>query len=98
MVRIVQCLCPERHCIMAAAYEAEADEVDPLMKRGLKMRIAELVTMRVLNPVCGLCGASVETWSFEDRASKYRTLEEARPHLEELEARNAAARAATMKN
>jgi hypothetical protein len=94
-VWITQCLCPQRHCIAAMAGEAAgraAAERD--IERRLRMRVAFLlVVTRALNPWCGLCGARSDTWKFELRRTRWRTMAEALPELKELEAENPVARA-----
>ena len=48
---------------------------------------------RELNPWCGLCRTRSDTWKFELARTRWRTMAEALPELNELEAENAVARA-----
>ena len=100
-VHIVQCLCPLRHCIMAFAYEpgitaaGGSDQEDvtltPENAPGVLRDIITRATERHwLNPWCGICKS--REFIYEDGATKYATIEEARPHILELEAANARAR------
>jgi hypothetical protein len=79
-VRIVQCLCPERHCIMACVYVSPDGEAEPDKTEALCKAMAEL-----LNPRCGICGA--RDFRYEDGATRYATMEEARGPIAEAEMR-----------
>ncbi len=94
-VWICQCLCPSRHCIMAAAGETDR-ETDPFetIRTPLRHRVVEMLRSGKLNPWCALCGAHRATWSYELRPMEFRTLEEAMPTLIEVEALNLATNAA----
>jgi hypothetical protein len=93
-VRIVQCLCPKRHCIVGLAYEmgqaalgsdgndiALSPETAPSWLRG----VLDGMILTGVNPWCGLCGAERDSWIYEDAKSKFTSIEEARPELERLE-------------
>ena len=100
MVRITQCLCPMRHAIMAVAYQPDAvptalagmEATQAAGEAMLRKAVEQVLAAGALNPWCGLCGS--RDWHYEDRATKFRTLDEARSELARLEAQNAAARAA----
>ena len=85
-VWITQCLCPQRHCIMAtmgeAAGRAAARET---IEAPLIERIAVKLATRELNPWCGLCGARSGTWKFELARTRWRTMTEAMPEAKQLE-------------
>lgn len=53
-VRIVQLLCPSRHCVVATAYESEDGEPIPeftdRLRAGFEARVG-----KELHPWCGLC-------------------------------------------
>jgi len=92
-VWIAQCLCgPKRHAIMAASGMA-TDESDALAVLGkpLREQIEEAVRAGVVNPWCGLCGAGKDAWQYEVGRTRWRTLVEAAPHLQQAEAANIAA-------
>lgn len=58
MIYITQLLCPQRHCIIACAW----DDVDCscLEAEGcLKEKFHQLVNTGELNPFCGLCKSEV---------------------------------------
>jgi hypothetical protein len=85
MVRIVQCLCPQRHCIMAYAYEPGETilgglVVDQANAVGVMRNFVDIsIRHGLMNPWCGLCHS--REWIYEDAASIFRTMEEARPAL-----------------
>lgn len=97
--RIVQVLCgPERHAIIAIAYEpgitAALKEfwADPVMLLNESCVIAYvrgvvdgLIEGKSMNPWCGICGRRYEGWLFEDRATTFDTLAEALGPLRESE-------------
>ena len=89
-VRIVQVLCPSRHCIVATAYESPDGEELPKLTERLRKQVEDLMAAGNMNPWCGLCNS--RQWTYEDRATAYATIAEALPALAETERRNAATR------
>lgn len=87
MVKIAQCLCPQRHCMTALAGEFDADVLEGM----LRQTVAEAL-LTWLHPYCGLCGATVATWTYEVGETKWQTMEEAKPFLREAEAEQAKTR------
>jgi len=88
-VRIVQLLCPERHCIISTAYESPDGAEIPEIAQRLRERFEEMVKAG-LNPWCGIClSRKLEP---EDRPSIFATMKEAIPHLREAERLQAQAR------
>lgn len=86
-VWLCQCLCPNRHCILAAADEAETEQEAAAIRETLERKLAELLRVHVFNPWCSLCGAALEAWRYELRRTPFATLDEAMPALREAEAR-----------
>jgi hypothetical protein len=85
-VRLVQLLCPRRHCLLAVAYESDQGTRDKA--------VIEMEAQRVrlgLNPWCGICGS--RELAYEDRPTPYRTIEDALPELRETEQANLESRA-----
>jgi hypothetical protein len=84
-VWIAQCLCPSRHCILAAADAFDDDPVGVAAaletRETLKSAIGKLLTLGWLNPWCGLCHAGKETWTYEVGRTPYATMAEAAPAL-----------------
>jgi hypothetical protein len=89
-VRIVQLLCPARHCIMAFAYLADKGEVDPAVAGWLRTAFDDLCEAGRLHPWCALCHS--REFRTEDGPTKWSSMEEAAPHLREIEAAQAATR------
>jgi hypothetical protein len=88
-VWLCQCLCPDRHCIMAAAHEAKTHaEADALITVGLREQLEGMIAEGTMNPRCGLCGASDATWRYELARTRFATMAEALPWLIELERAN----------
>lgn len=85
-VRIVQMLCPSRHCVVATAYEAHDGEAIPEMVDHLK----EMFAKSGANPWCGLCQS--KNLRCEDQPTRFTTMIEAAPYLAENAARQAATR------
>jgi hypothetical protein len=79
-VRIVQMLCPSRHCIVATFYESPDGEPIPEIADRLRVQFAEWVTAGA-NPWCGLCNS--RNLHVEDAASKWATIAEAKPFIEQ---------------
>jgi hypothetical protein len=90
-VWIAQCLCPQRHCIMAGADEAKSGaEAEQKVMRYLRETVEEWLARGTINPWCGLCGAPQESWTFELGRTRWATLEEALPEMRKSEAEQAA--------
>jgi hypothetical protein len=91
MVRITQCLCPSRHCLMAMAYDETTTDASPTVQEyALRVLVAHAIERNEINAECAICGAKPETWTYEDRRSIFRTMEEADPHLKREGARQRA--------
>ena len=88
-VRIVQVLCPSRHCIIATAYQSPDGEEIPEMKARLREKAETMIARGEMNPWCGICRS--RKWTYEDAPTVFATMEEAAPYL----AQNAADQAAT---
>lgn len=85
-VWIAQCLCPQRHAIMATAGEAENEpEAQEAILKPLRQHLASAVIVGAINPHCGLCNAQIETWNYEVARTRFRTLKEAEPELRKAE-------------
>ena len=82
MIYIIQCLCPNRHAIVAIAYDP-ADISHDVALRGFRAQVEQLIEKQVMNPWCGICQS--RDWTYEQRRSKYRTMEEAKPEIARLE-------------
>jgi hypothetical protein len=91
-VWICQCLCPQRHCILATAGEVDDGETGFPEKSQTTLRsaIGDMIAAKAINPWCGLCHATRDTWTYEARRTRYRTMQEAQPEFKRLEAEQAA--------
>jgi hypothetical protein len=94
MVRIVQCLCPSRHCIMAIAYlpgitstPDVSDEDITLTEANaadhLRLMVEDAVGAGWLDPWCGICRS--RDFHYEDGRTAFQTLAEAYPVMKALE-------------
>ena len=86
MVWITQLLCPERHCLIAVAWddkERTSVDGDALIKV-----MSEKMALR---PWCALCGS--KQLHTEHGKTSWTTMEEALPHIKATEAANIASRA-----
>lgn len=91
-VWIAQCLCPERHAIMAVSGEADNAEDAADITWALREKVEELLHSRAINPWCGLCNALSFTWRYELGLTRFRTMEEATAELRRNEAEQAVTR------
>jgi hypothetical protein len=91
-VWVAQCLCPDRHCIVAAANEANSEAEAQEITVQLRRQVTELLRSGAINPWCGICGAKRATWKYELGRTMFATIHEASPHLARLERENATAR------
>lgn len=96
MIRIVQCLCPQRHAILAIAYEpgitaaqedfGGTDDITLTEENAadyLRSMVEGLVKRQSLNPWCGVCHS--RQFTYEDRPTRFATMREAIPELQRLE-------------
>ena len=79
-----QWLCPKRHCSIAFAWDDGQTTRQEVEERGRR-----LYQEGAVNPWCGICGQGVQV---EHAPTRFKTLEEARPHLERLQRENLLAR------
>jgi hypothetical protein len=89
-VWIAQCLCPQRHCIVAVADTAfdRADAEQNIIGR-LRATVEQWLADRTLNPWCGLCGLPRASWRYEVGRTRWATLREAMPEIRKNEAEQA---------
>lgn len=93
-VYLAQCLCPQRHAMMASAGEAaDQAEAETEVLQPLREAVALLQSTEVMNPWCSLCNAPASSWTYELRRTRWRTMAEAEPHLREQERENLATNA-----
>lgn len=108
MIRLVQCLCPQRHAILAFAYKPGTKSQKALGEGGdaviiteanaaeyLRLVVTHLIEKKRIDPWCGICRSTVFT--YDDQPTRFKTMAEARPELERLE-RAQAATAQMMRN
>jgi hypothetical protein len=79
-VRIVQLLCPQRHCIIATAYESPDGKQIPEMTDHLRKQVEESIELGGMNPWCGICQS--RKWTYEDQPTIYATMDAAMPWLQ----------------
>ena len=93
-VWLAQCLCPDRHAILALAGEAvDAEEAEREIAAPFRANVDDVIRLRMVNPWCSLCHAPRESWIFELERTRFDTLDEAAPHLKQAEAEQAQVRA-----
>lgn len=90
-VWICQCLCPDRHAMMASVDEAESEADAQRIKTELRRKVIEWLKDGVMNPWCAICGAKRATWRYELRRTVWASMEEAMPHMRQTEEENLAA-------
>lgn len=96
MVRLVQCLCPQRHAIIAVAYvpgETAAQEhvsgpdditlTEETAADYVRGIVEEMVHRGSMNPWCGICGS--RDLFYEDAPTRFATMDEAQGPLREME-------------
>lgn len=83
-VYIIQCLCPNRHAIYGIAYDPKDMPHDVAMAV-FQQQIEEWIATKTINPWCGICAQGEKSWTYEQRRTKYKTMEEAKPELKALE-------------
>jgi len=102
-VRIVQLLCgPLRHAIFAIAYlpgmsAQGSDDNDVVLTTAnaaayMAAMVNRWLKQKTIGDRCGLCDAPAASWVYEDRATKFQTMEEALPQLRASERANLQAR------
>lgn len=85
-VWIAQCLCPQRHCILASAGEADdATAAEKTVVAELRKQMDALLLAGVLNPWCGLCKAAAADWHYEVGRTRFASMDEAQESLKTIE-------------
>jgi hypothetical protein len=90
MIHIAQCLCEKRHCIIAFAYDTSEGPPEKFLT-DLQAAVEEAVRTKALNPWCGICNSRV--FHYEDGATPFHSMEEAKPYLKAAERMNLQTRA-----
>jgi hypothetical protein len=94
-VWIAQCLCPARHCIIAALKEADdLAHAEAVLLPPLRERLDTMLHSGEINPWCGLCLAPSTSWNYEVERTRYDSMSEAEAPLRQCEAEQAAVREA----
>jgi hypothetical protein len=89
LIKIVQCLCPQRHCILALAFDGR-EHSDEAAVKTLRDTIQELTVRKTINPWCHLCRS--RELHYEVGITQFKTMEEALPELQRLAEEQAFAR------
>lgn len=84
-VRIIQCLCPNRHCILAVTYATNTGKCIPEFADTFRQSVDKLIAQKQITPTCAICGSASTEFTYEDAPTKFKTMEEARPEMERLE-------------
>jgi len=84
-VHITQCLCPQRHCMLAMAWE-EPHMTPKKAESTLQEIIDGGVARGLLRKCCGVCGSS--ELRCEDGLTQFDSLEEAEGEIVRLQAEN----------
>lgn len=87
-VWIAQCLCQDRHTIIAVAGLAHDVEEAQTSLGQLRTGINDALKKHLISPWCGLCHAPAADWKYEVRPSRFVILAEAEPTLRDLEMKN----------
>lgn len=92
-VWLAQCVCPQRHAILATAGEAanRAAATEKVLSP-LQARVAEMLRDGVLKPRCSLCGSPPDSWVYELGRTRFGSLQAAMPALRQSEREQAAIR------
>jgi hypothetical protein len=90
MIHVIQCLCPERHCILAVAYDDAETKPDDAMQMFKSMVLTAADAGGPMNPWCGICQS--RDWRYEDGVTRFASLEAAKPFLEQSQADQLATR------
>lgn len=77
-VKLIQVLCPERHCIIAIAYD-DTDKDDAAALLDFQGKFHFLVDSGAMNPWCALCGS--KDLKFDVGTTGFANLAEAEPIL-----------------
>lgn len=89
-VYVVQCLCPERHCVLAVAMEGATEQEEAILTASTK-EIEGAFSSGMFRRECGICHA--KELRFELMRTPFKTMEEARPALMETQLEQLATRA-----
>lgn len=84
MIWITQWLCPSRHCAIAVAWDDWETTAQDAECQGERV-----FSQGVLKRCCGICGGELHV---EHGRTRFRTTEEALPHIKAVEEANLRAR------
>jgi len=84
MIWITQWLCPERHCVIAVAWDDQETTTEEAKRQG-----EQAFTKGIVNRWCGICRGSLHV---EHGRTRFKTMDEALPRIKEIEQANLRAR------
>ena len=84
-VYLAQLKCPSGHCVLGAYGEFESLKEADAIKQELLAGFTRATDLHLMNPYCGLCKS--RDLAVDIRETPWRTIEEARPVMEEMERR-----------
>src|SRR6185295_20263934 len=82
-IHLIQLLCPDRHCILAVAYDDQLTTYAKTQKT-FSETVASLLERRALNSFCGLCRST--EWHYEDGKTSFNSMAQAETILMKAEA------------
>jgi hypothetical protein len=86
--KLAQCLCPQRHCILATIAQGEDEPIQQELQKQVERRLRK----KQMRPWCALCGAKQETWQITVGVMKATTAREALATLTQYAIENRATR------
>ena len=89
-IHLIQCLCPERHAIMAVMYDPERISAEGALA-GFQQVVELALQQKVIRQRCEICKRDVE-FHYEDAVTKFNSIEEAAPLARQIEAQQLATR------
>lgn len=81
MVRMIQCVCRNRHVIFCIMFDPAST---PNVPRDFPMAVEAMIANHEINPFCHLCNSGSAEWTYPQEWTVYRTIDEARPYAEVL--------------
>lgn len=92
-VYLTEYLCPRDHLIAAEAFEATHKTVEGLTLQTERLLLTKLAALHYATEPCVQCKAPRSSWKMRTKATRWHSIEEAIPHLQQLQRQQDAMRA-----
>jgi len=76
MIHLIQCMCPQRHCILAMGFDPQ-DMAVVEAEHLFQEQVERWIGLKIVNRRCVMCGDVAVELHYETETTVFRTMDEA---------------------